>query len=46
MAKGDLKILYKTSDIYGGPTDYVFMAFEDKFLKANRRRCATTSRTT
>src|SRR6476469_11208034 len=35
MAKGDLKILYKTSDIYGGPTDYVFMAFEDKFLKAN-----------
>jgi NitT/TauT family transport system substrate-binding protein len=35
MAKGDLKVLYKTSDIYGGPTDYVFMAFEDKFLKAN-----------
>ena len=35
MAKGDLKILYKTSDIYGGPTDYVFMAFDDKFLKAN-----------
>jgi ABC-type nitrate/sulfonate/bicarbonate transport system substrate-binding protein len=34
-AKGDLKILYKTSDIYGGPTDYVFMAFDDKFLKAN-----------
>lgn len=35
MAKGDLKILYRTSDIYGGPTDYVFMAFDDKFLKAN-----------
>lgn len=35
MAKGDLKVLYKNSDIYGGPTDYVFMAFEDKFLKAN-----------
>src|SRR3982751_1192647 len=35
IAKGDLKVLYKTSDIYGGPTDYVFMAFEDKFLKAN-----------
>jgi len=35
MAKGDLKILYKTSDIYGVPTDYVFMAFDDKFLKAN-----------
>jgi sulfonate transport system substrate-binding protein len=34
-AKGDLKVLYKTSDIYGGPTDYVFMAFDDKFLKAN-----------
>jgi ABC-type nitrate/sulfonate/bicarbonate transport system substrate-binding protein len=33
MTKGDLKILYKTSDIYGGPTDYVFMAFDDKFLK-------------
>jgi sulfonate transport system substrate-binding protein len=36
-AKGDLKILYKASDIYGGPTDYVFMAFEDKFLKANAK---------
>jgi ABC-type nitrate/sulfonate/bicarbonate transport system substrate-binding protein len=35
IAKGDLKVLYKTSDIYGSPTDYVFMAFEDKFLKAN-----------
>lgn len=33
MAKGDLKILYQTSDIYGGPTDYVFMAFDQKFLK-------------
>jgi sulfonate transport system substrate-binding protein len=37
MAKGDLKVLYKTSDIYGGPTDYVFMAFDDKFLKANSK---------
>ena len=37
MAKGDLKVLYTSSDIYGGPTDYVFMAFEDKFLKANER---------
>ncbi len=36
-AKGDMKVLYKTSDIYGGPTDYVFMAFEDKFLKANAK---------
>jgi sulfonate transport system substrate-binding protein len=34
-AKGDLKILYRASDIYGGPTDYVFMTFEDKFLKAH-----------
>ena len=24
------------SDIYGGPTDYVFMAFDDKFLKAHQ----------
>lgn len=35
MAKGGLKVLYSTSDIYGGPTDYVFMIFENKFLKAN-----------
>lgn len=35
MAKGDLKILYQSSDIYGGPTDYVFMAFDQKFLKAH-----------
>ena len=33
MAKGDLKVLFRVSDIYGGPTDYVFMAFDDKFLK-------------
>ncbi len=33
MAKGDLKVLFRDSDIYGGPTDYVFMAFDDKFLK-------------
>jgi ABC-type nitrate/sulfonate/bicarbonate transport system substrate-binding protein len=37
MAKGDLKVLYTTSDIFGGPTDYVFMAFDDKFLKANEK---------
>ena len=35
MAKGDLKVLFSDSDIYGGPTDYVFMAFEDKFLTAH-----------
>ena len=35
MAKGDLKVLFTDSDIYGGPTDYVFMAFDDKFLKAH-----------
>ena len=37
MGKGDLKVLFTASDIYGGPTDYVFMAFDDKFLKANPR---------
>ena len=37
MSKGDLKVLFTASDIYGGPTDYVFMAFDDKFLKANAR---------
>jgi sulfonate transport system substrate-binding protein len=37
MAKGDLKVLYTASDIYGGPTDYVFMMFDDRFLKANAR---------
>jgi sulfonate transport system substrate-binding protein len=35
MAKGDLKVLFSVSTVYGGPTDYVFMAFDDKFLKAN-----------
>jgi len=35
MSKGDLKVLYQTSDIYGGPTDYVFMAFDEKFVKAH-----------
>lgn len=35
MAKGGLKVLYSSSDVYGGPTDYVFMIFEDKFLKAH-----------
>lgn len=37
MAKGDLKVLYKNSDVYGGPTDYVFMAFDNNFLKANAK---------
>lgn len=37
VAKGDMKVLFRSSDIYGGPTDYVFMAFDDKFLKANAR---------
>lgn len=37
MAKGDMKVLFTASDIYGGPTDYVFMVFEEKFLKANGR---------
>jgi sulfonate transport system substrate-binding protein len=35
MAKGDLKVLYTSSDIYGGPSDYVFMAFDEKFVKAH-----------
>jgi len=37
MGKGDLKVLFTVSDIYGGPTDYVFMIFDDRFLKANAR---------
>ena len=37
MGKGDLKTLFSASDVYGGPTDYVFMMFDDKFLKANPR---------
>jgi sulfonate transport system substrate-binding protein len=37
MGKGDLKVLFTASDIYGGPTDYVFMAFDEKFVKANGR---------
>jgi len=37
MGKGDLKVLYTASDIYGGPTDYVFMAFDDRFIKAQPR---------
>jgi ABC-type nitrate/sulfonate/bicarbonate transport system substrate-binding protein len=35
MGKGDLKVLYQSSDIYGGPTDYVFMAFDEKFVRAH-----------
>jgi ABC-type nitrate/sulfonate/bicarbonate transport system substrate-binding protein len=30
-----LKVLYSASDVYGGPTDYVYMVFDDKFLKAH-----------
>ncbi len=37
MAKGDMKVLFTTSDVYGGPTDYVFMIFDEKFVKANSR---------
>jgi sulfonate transport system substrate-binding protein len=37
MGKGDLKVLFTVSDIYGGPTDYVFMIFDEKFHKANAR---------
>ena len=37
MAKGNLKVLYTASDIYGGPTDYVFMMFSNKFLNANKK---------
>lgn len=36
MAKGDVKKLYSTSDVYGGPTDYVFMVFSEKYLNENR----------
>jgi sulfonate transport system substrate-binding protein len=35
MATGDFKVLFTLSDIYGGPTDYVVMVFDDKFLKGN-----------
>lgn len=35
MSKGGLKVLFGSSDVYGGPTDYVFMIFDDKFLKAH-----------
>ena len=37
MAKGGLRVLWNTSDIYGGPTDYVFMVFEDRFLRQNAK---------
>jgi ABC-type nitrate/sulfonate/bicarbonate transport system substrate-binding protein len=35
MATGEFKPLITSSDIYGSPTDYVFMMFDDKFLKAH-----------
>jgi len=35
MAGGGLKPLFRTSDVYGSPTDYVFMIFADSFLKAH-----------
>lgn len=35
MKKGGLKVLFTTDDIYGGPTDYVFMIFTNAFLKAH-----------
>jgi sulfonate transport system substrate-binding protein len=37
IAKGDLKVLYSASDVYGGPTDYVYMVFDEKFANANAR---------
>lgn len=35
MAAGDLKPLFRSSDAYGSPTDYVFMMFANSFLKAH-----------
>jgi ABC-type nitrate/sulfonate/bicarbonate transport system substrate-binding protein len=35
MAAGDLTPLFRSSDAYGSPTDYVFMIFDEKFLKAH-----------
>jgi len=35
MAGGGLKPLFRTSDVYGSPTDYVFMIFASAFLKAH-----------
>jgi ABC-type nitrate/sulfonate/bicarbonate transport system substrate-binding protein len=35
MAGGGLKPLFRTSDVYGSPTDYVFMIFATSFLKAH-----------
>lgn len=37
MTKGDMKVLFRSSDIYGTPTDYVFMAFDNRFIKAHSR---------
>ena len=47
MAKGDLKVLYTSSDIYGGPTDYVFMVVRRQVPEGESAApFATTSRTT
>jgi sulfonate transport system substrate-binding protein len=35
FAKGDLKVLFRASDIYGGGTDYVFQVFNAEFARAN-----------
>jgi len=35
MEKGGLKVLFTVSDVYGGPTDFVFLMVDDRFLKAN-----------
>ncbi|MGD9925744.1 MAG: ABC transporter substrate-binding protein [Pseudorhodoplanes sp.] len=32
---GNIKTLFRSSDAYGSPTDYVFMMFADSFLKAH-----------
>jgi len=35
MAAGGLKTLFRSSDVYGSPTDYVFMMFANSFLNAH-----------
>jgi sulfonate transport system substrate-binding protein len=35
VAGGGLKSLFHTSDVYGSPTDYVFMIFANAFLKSH-----------
>ena len=35
MAAGGLKTLFRSSDVYGSPTDYVFMMFANSFLNSH-----------